>query len=636
MRHPVKTVPRNFIQDPWIQVHFSSPKPADNHQWNTFAKPLPLEVFSVIAVYLSKAELAMCVRACKEWKSCFSPSLWETIHINSPEAFLLFVASAKEGSLIQNGAYIKSFTTHYFSIVDLLGTYIDACPNLTDLQVYSGDDPFEPRPRPVTSPSSQSRGIGGGFGQPAGNLTNAWSSSAQADTPEALPREATGQVATMGGTQRMRFGFEYQPPPPPKTLDLTDLTRLFQRILSLRKLRLHGRMFFKQKLSSISRLFNAIPTTVEDLIIAYALPPFYTPPNTGPEGTAADLEDAENSDCEEGAPLNITRIEFQISLLEDRILIPLLRRCSRLETLINSSQVSAISQEVCSALRQHCLQLTELRSSGGFTDEIISHLIDASVKGWKSIHLPFAIHFGPLSAEALLKHAPSLEVLRAYGCPGLSSPVIQKLLCTAQNLKRLEVLDKRASGRLSTELDAQDIIQSRWICDDLEVLKIKIIGIPRPDLLIRTNKRPLSGPLHKGGMENSHSLQRMVYCQLGEMIRLKELVLGSEDRGRNANHEEEEENEQEYFSPDHLQSWRQYECLSFTLESGLDHLRHLKSLKRLHLQGMAVGFGNAAEQLWAKDNLPELKYAYGDWNHEYRKANGYGDDQYFNVNPFLP
>ncbi|KAF9390349.1 hypothetical protein BGX21_011490 [Mortierella sp. AD011] len=594
MDHPLKSAitPINFIQNPWTDELLLPPKPADDFQWNTFARPLPIEVFSIIAANLSKAELAKCVRASKEWNACFSPSLWETIHINAPQTYLQFVASAREGSLIRNGMFIKSITTQYFSLVDLLGTYSDACPNLTDLEVHSEDSP------PESTPLSQSG--------------DSW--------------EVIGQTTAMGGSQHMRFGSGYQSSSRPKTLDLTNLTHLVQRIPKLRKLGLHGRMFTNQKCSSISRLFNVIPTTVEDLILANALPPFYVPPSATIE------EDTEDSDSGEAAPLNITRIEFRICLLKDQVLIPLLRRCSRLRTLVNSSQIIAISQEVSSVLREHCNQLTELRletNSKAFTDKIISHLIDASVKGWKSIHLPFAVCFGPLSAEALLKHAPSIEILRAYGCPGLTSSVVQKLLCTARNLKRLEVLDKRAFGRLATELDAQDIIQSRWVCHDLEVLKIKITGIPRPDLRVRTNSRPLSSPLHRGSMENSHSCQRMVYCQLGEMTRLKELVLGSEDRGRTGNHEEEQESEQEYFNPDRLQSWRQYECLSFTLESGMDHLRYLKSLKRLHLQGMAVGFGNAAEQLWAKDNLPELKYAYGDWNLEYRKVNGYGDDQYF-------
>ncbi|KAF9400110.1 hypothetical protein BGZ76_007777, partial [Entomortierella beljakovae] len=83
-------------------------------------------------------------------------------------------------------------------------------------------------------------------------------------------------------------------------------------------------------------------------------------------------------------------------------------------------------------------------------------------------------------------------------------------------------------GEYEPKLDVQDIIQSRWVCEKLEVLRIKITGIPRPDLLVRTNGRPLSGPLHTGVMEDSYLLQRRIYSQLGALTHLTDLHLGSE------------------------------------------------------------------------------------------------------------
>ncbi|KAF8951089.1 hypothetical protein BGZ46_004169, partial [Entomortierella lignicola] len=332
-------------------------------------------------------------------------------------------------------------------------------------------------------------------------------------------------------------------------------------------------------------------------------------------------------------PLNIKRIEFKLSLLEDQEMIPLLKRCPKLETLVCGSQTEAISQELSLAIREHCPQLNELlleRSSLHFTDEIIAQLFNASTRGWKSIQIPFLISLGPLSAEALLKHAPSIEVLRAYGCSGLTSSVIQTLLSSAPNLKRLELLDRRAGGRIAIELDAQDIIQSPWICKELEVLRIKITGIRRPDLHIRTNKRPLTGPLHEGTM--SYSIQDKVYSQLGKMTRLKELILGADDPTISGFNEQQEiENEGEFYDRSHPQLWCQYECLSFTLESDMGRLQGLKSLERLHLSGMAVGFGDATEQEWVKDNWPSLKYSYGGWNSDDILNNGQRYDQFFKL-----
>ncbi|KAF9343299.1 hypothetical protein BGX26_005945, partial [Mortierella sp. AD094] len=236
-----------------------------------------------------------------------------------------------------------------------------------------------------------------------------------------------------------------------------------------------------------------------------------------------------------------------------------------------------------------------------------------------------------LSEAALLKHAPSLETLRVRHCSGLTSPVIQELLCSAPNLKRLEALSMFSYGSSALSLDAQDIIRSRWVCDKLEVLGIKITGIPRPDLKVRTNGRPLSGPLHEGHIEDSYLIQRRIYSQLGAMTNLTDLVLGSDADEDVGNHElqiEEEENEGEYYQTGPTQIWQQYECLSFTLESGMNRLQNLKKLRRIHLQGLSVGFDGAPEQEWVKVNWPALKYSYGNWNGDgHGRCNG-GDEGY--------
>ncbi|KAF9352862.1 hypothetical protein BGX26_009344 [Mortierella sp. AD094] len=429
------------------------------------------------------------------------------------------------------------------------------------------------------------------------------------------PSTTSASVSTEGKFQNEPNVFAKRAPRQ-KTPDLTNLIRFIQKNSTLRKLSLYGGMFWQQKLSSISRLFKAIPETVEDLDIAAR----YGQPPKESEELTAEL----NEDDNEGAQLNINQIKFQHTMLDERVLVPLLKRCPRLKTIVLNVHLSrSLSQEFFSVLRGHCPQLKELRvmkNLGRFcSDSDISYLLGSTTNGWKSIYLTFLPTFGSLSEAALLKNAPSLEVLQTATCPRFTSPLIQKILCTAPNLIRLDLLDRLHSPN-PLGLKAQDIIQSKWVCDKLEVLRVRITGIPRPDLRIHYNNPPLKKPIHEGQIEDSFLIQRKVYSQLGAMIHLKELILGLVYDGDFQSRESER-----YWTD---RGWRQNECLSFTLRSGMGQLQHLKSLERIHLHGMTVGFNGAAEQLWVKDNWPALKYMYGDWNKYDRTL--WERDVYFN------
>ncbi|KAF9085430.1 hypothetical protein BGX27_003467 [Mortierella sp. AM989] len=544
------------------------------YQWSATAERLPLELLALIAGRLSKTDLSACVQVCKDWYNLFIPSLWETVKISHVN-YSRFIASVEEGSLARNGSFIKHFETRYYSIVQLLESHSDTCNNLVTLQIHAYF--------------------------------------------KAVPVPSFTAIPASDSLEGTRVSSSKTPLPRQKPMDLAILTRLVRKNTKLQKLELYGSLFYYQEARSISRLVQAIPPTVETLAI-----PGMESCRSNYESTVATakLEDDKDYDLKEMIQLNVKRIKLQGGLPDAETLVYLLKRCPHIDTLIYTRTRGDGNRELCLLLREHCPKLRQLhvkRNHG--SDRDLSYLFDASSKGWISVDVATDV-FGPLSAAALLKHASSLEVFRGSDCPyGFNSSNIQRLLCTAPNLKHLDVLD--ALGRFDVKLDAQDIVQSRWICDKLEVLKIKITGIPRPDILIRTNSRPLTGPLHEGHAEDSILIQRMVYSQLGAMTRLKELFLGSDVADHPEDHDlywEEELSMGEYFDPKNLQSWRQYECLSFTLDSGMDRLCHLKSLEKIQIPGMCVGFDGAAEQEWVKDNWPALKYAYGDWNYigEYR------------------
>ncbi|KAF9112359.1 hypothetical protein BGX27_003499 [Mortierella sp. AM989] len=201
-----------------------------------------------------------------------------------------------------------------------------------------------------------------------------------------------------------------------------------------------------QKSSAISRLFEATSMTAESLfIVKGSLRPSFMPPiKFGGNGDDNDENDRVDNTEEEDA-----------------------------------------AQELRTVFRENCFQLSELWLKMGYlshsNDEDDSQLINASVKGWRSLHLPYLAGFGLPPDTALIKHASTLEVLHT-----------------------------EAYGEYALNLDAHDTVRSRWTCYKLEVLKVNIIGIigtigtigiTRPDLHIRTNNRPLEGSLHEGSME---------------------------------------------------------------------------------------------------------------------------------------
>ncbi len=110
-------------------------------------------------------------------------------------------------------------------------------------------------------------------------------------------------------------------------------------------------------------------------------------------------------------------------------------------------------------------------------------------------------------------------------------------------------------------------------------------------------------------MESSYKVQRQVYTQLGKLTKLRELVLSLSLESARLRHpvdlaDYEWETEGLYYDSRFQQAERQYECLSFTLESGLDLLRDLKELRVIKLNDMAVGIDGEEEQRWVKEHWP--------------------------------
>ncbi|KAK3848386.1 MAG: hypothetical protein J3R72DRAFT_484603 [Linnemannia gamsii] len=258
-----------------------------------------------------------------------------------------------------------------------------------------------------------------------------------------------------------------------------------------------------------------------------------------------------------------------------------------------------------------------LKRRGGLVDGLLKM---GSAIGWKELTLEM---FDELDGEdeygnvdrsilhadrmfkAILAQASTLEVLKLDGAGYFTSKDINHLLCSAPNLRVLQLLGDRARtwARQEPCLDAKDAAQSEWVCSNLEIFGCGIGGIPRPDIVRRIGGNTASSYTVQGTYDDSIDLQRGVYMQLGRLAELKELYLGSP-----LEKYEEEVDEAQVDEPERKDSpLRQFDCLAMTLDSGLDLLKSLKNLHTVELRDMEVYIGKPLEQKWVAENWSKVK-----------------------------
>ncbi|KAG0043481.1 hypothetical protein BGZ83_011345 [Gryganskiella cystojenkinii] len=132
---------------------------------------------------------------------------------------------------------------------------------------------------------------------------------------------------------------------------------------------------------------------------------------------------------------------------------------------------------------------------------------------------------GPLTTAAILGQAKTLENIRVdlggYGSRGRSkqgftSVAIQRLLCSAPNLRRFDALpSEHQPGLEPNSFLAQDILESseNWACLNLESFKCRIGDIPPTDLKRRSNGRRLRGQFHDTGLYTQVEI-RAIQCRI--------------------------------------------------------------------------------------------------------------------------
>ena len=212
--------------------------------------------------------------------------------------------------------------------------------------------------------------------------------------------------------------------------------------------------------------------------------------------------------------------------------------------------------------------------------------------------------------QAILDHANTLENVRISDCKAFDSLAIQTLLCSAPRLKRFDVNPSDPWELMKyNRLRVADILESNryWVCLELESFKCFIDEIPRSDIPTDNNAVPLNGGLDNPtafSRGKSQSIQRQIMDRIGRLTKLREISLGQDITGWPQDSEEEDEIFADYGDQEDQLRY-QYQCLSMTLEDGLDLLKDLKCMRRLFLERMSHR-QQSPEQDWMRENWPDF------------------------------
>ncbi|KAF9127322.1 hypothetical protein BG015_004557, partial [Linnemannia schmuckeri] len=617
---------------------------------------LLIPILSSLLLPTSSHNLLPCLTVSRHFHSLAIPILYNSISILTEWQFHAFLTAPSQRALRRYACHVRSFETRYYSLLRcFLQNGVD-CRNLGRLAFSRGcrADPPVPSGFPVPDPAD--------YDHEDATMTrvqegcSSWIGSVASSnwTTESRARNVLGLVdeellmGVMAKAPRLSVfvmvGFPF---------DHDQLIRRIADRLScggeggvseFRKLELVNPHYGRAKVRSIEYLLNRCPPGLEELLLSIS---FGSRAELDSEGDFKDdqlpqQEQEQKQDQNAQGQMEGLLHPVDRSLVgragtsytenhSDRtwslrklsiggdlggpgglIWLPLLRRCHQLQNLSAHLFTDDSLEKLSSVLRSSCPDLNELTlqcmTGGSQADEQIAMLIQSS-RAWKHLSLSFFHGFGPLSTAALIhQHSTTLETLVLKECDGFCSEDIQTVLSSCVNLRTFQAMTSSGTEFSSTVyLDVSEMVDSPWVCLGLENLKLVITGIARPDLKEDQYGRRLTGPLHDGTIQG-YEMQQIVYSQLGKLTRLKELWLGHDipDLDDEENyHPTEVDGQWRYIDPD-----EQFECLEFSLRSGLNLLSGLTELRVLNMDRMNIRVG-LSEVQWMASRWPRLEKIVG-------------------------
>lgn len=236
------------------------------------------------------------------------------------------------------------------------------------------------------------------------------------------------------------------------------------------------------------------------------------------------------------------------------------------------------------------------------SDYSLGILLAAGTKGWKTVDCGVRATVGVCSIVALLQHVSTLEelsVVQSYDTMG----IIRVLKSCLRLRKLVTVDDEYHNNSPFTVMDASALIDwdpqaeamRSWPCKaTLETLALKI-NVPHQGT-------PANGGQIVDDPQHVLATQQRVCERLGDFTNLRILRLGHEAQ---VNQLLRKGWLRDFTVP------KQGECLSLTLETGLEMLGGMKTLEEFHIPNMDHHVTEEQEVEWMVEHWPRLSRLVG-------------------------
>ncbi|KAG0033203.1 hypothetical protein BGZ82_006204 [Podila clonocystis] len=503
---------------------------------------LPPELCRIIFSYLFKKALARCARVSKSWNNICTPILWRELSIVEPLHRLYFATEVARQAVVKNGEHVRELTLHYLSLLDLFATpQNDTSPNIRRYMVHCT------------------------------NLRTVYISTLNAS-----------EYFEVEGVDAMVIALLKHNP---LLQALTIAYRRFSKHLvhklteslapSLRNIDLASMVCP----SGGKYLLENLPETIQKVSMGI-----------WPEDDDKDYVHSQNTgELRPHHSLESVLINGPFDGYQEYVLFPFLGSCSEsLKEFNCPHSVCYCNERIRGALAKlgtpfDTLHIGEFPQGYQSADAEIAQVISSNPQLISiDIHRSDA---GELTTAAILSNISNLGYLNVQCCWGLSSSILNSILCAARNLKSIIFMDQTFSGGESVVLHAHDVVASEWACTSLEEF-YGMIDVPRPidvDELGGENDVLIT-------IEDSRRLQQGVYRQLARLTKLQYLSLGqiccSQYQGE-------------------VYNVVQTDCLEMSLESGVGELASLKELRFLNVSNMDLRI-TRAERQWMDTVWPDL------------------------------